>query len=181
MFASFREFLVWALRIEGRSAEALEEARKLTVLAQPCAVDHVHCEIPGCHKADANDPLGGRRFERFSAAWPLTVALLGDQAELTELEELPPPATLQYVLTIACPQLLGRSPNLERLDWITLVAMIVESMRVCVFSGITLLCITLLLGVCTHDLHQLPPGGVLRRFQMSPCIGSVQSWNGSSF
>ena len=49
---------MWALRIEGRSAEALEEARKLTSLAQPCAVDHVNCEIPGCHRGDPSDPLG---------------------------------------------------------------------------------------------------------------------------
>ena len=96
-----------ALRIEGRSSEALEEARKLTALAQPCAVDAVNCEIPGCHKADPKNPLGGRRFERFSAAWPLTVALLGDQAELTELEELPPPATLQCVSTLRCLEVLG--------------------------------------------------------------------------
>lgn len=91
-----REFLVWALRIEGRSAEALSEARKLTAIAQPCAVDHVHCSIPGCHRADSEDPLAGRRYQRFSAAWPLTVALLGDQPELTELEAAPPPVLLEY-------------------------------------------------------------------------------------
>ena len=93
-----REFLVWALRIEGRSAEALVEARKLAAMAQPCAL--TACTVPGCHAPESADPNGGRHYQRFSAAFVLTVALLGDAPELAELEDDKPPPELEYHLAM---------------------------------------------------------------------------------
>ena len=89
---------MWALRIEGRSAEALAEARNLAAMAQPCAL--TACTVPGCHAPESKDPNGGRHYQRFSAAFVLTVALLGDAPELAELEDDKPPPELEYHLAM---------------------------------------------------------------------------------
>jgi hypothetical protein len=81
------EFEVWALRMEGRAAGALAAARRLERLAQPCA-ERPGCAIPGCH---SHAP---ETYERFSAAFALTVALVGDRGELAELRGRRPPASL---------------------------------------------------------------------------------------
>ena len=56
-----REFLVWALRIEGRSLEALNEARALSQLALTCADASQPCEIEGCHPPDPAVPQSRRQ------------------------------------------------------------------------------------------------------------------------
>lgn len=84
-----REFLVWALRMEGRRAEALQEAAALTMEALPCAVKG--CVIPGCHSHGVKQVKegAGRRYERFAAAYSLTAALLGGADELRQLDQSP--------------------------------------------------------------------------------------------